>query len=223
MRPRMMPLLLLTALAAFGARDATAVDPVLQAEVDRAVATYDAGNLSAAEVAFESLAARQVPAAEFDLALMQLHGEVAHPDRALARRMLERAAGAGFITAQLMLAQALEGGEFGSRDLEQAYRWYALAAAAGNVDAEVAMGTAYFLGRGRPREMTLAAQWYRAAALAGDVGAMYLLASMYEHGEGLTQDFRLAQHWYAAAGRAGDVLAQGKAREMAARLGQATE
>jgi TPR repeat protein len=194
------------------------VAPDLQAALEQGVAEHEAGRLARAQAIFEALARRQVPAAEFDLALMHLEGEVARPDLVLAHGLLQRAGEAGFVHAQLLLAQALEGGRFGARDLAQAHRWYALAAAAGSVDAQVAMGTDHYLGRGLPQDMAAAAGWFRAAANGGDVGAMYLLASMYEHGEGLAQDLRLAHYWYAQAGQNGDVLGQAKAREMAQRL-----
>ncbi|MDE1925812.1 MAG: sel1 repeat family protein [Burkholderiales bacterium] len=205
-------------LLALAATAAPALAPALQRELDAAVADYDAGRLAPAQAAFEALARRQVPAAEFDLALMHLHGEVPVPDRARARRLLERAAAGGFVTAQLMLGQALESGTFGPRELSLAHDWYERAARAGSVDAQVAMGTAYFLGRGRPKDPVQAAQWYRQAATAGDVGAQYLLASMYEHGDGVALDLRLARNWYAAAAAQGDVLARDKVREIDARL-----
>ncbi len=204
-----------------GAALAAAAAPLpdaLQSQLDRAVLDYESGRHATARQAFEALARRHVPAAEFNLALMHLQGDVPRPDRALARRLLEHSAAAGFVTAQLLLAQQLETAGFGGRrDLVAANRWYEQAARAGSVEGQVAMGTAHFLGRGAPKDMALAAQWYREAAKGGDIGAMYILASMYEQGDGVERDLRLARYWYEAAARGGDEAAPGKLKELDAR------
>ena len=108
-------------LAATGASAASAPASALQAEVDAAVRAYDAGRLAPARDAFESLAQRQVPVAQYNLAVMHLRGEVPQPDRALARDLLQRAAAGGLVTAQLALGQALENGDLGERDLPLAH------------------------------------------------------------------------------------------------------
>ena len=216
--------LVVSCLAGLGAAAAAWAAPALsqavQGELDRAVIAYESGQLEPARAAFESLARCQVPAAEFNLAVMHLRGEVPRPDLPLARRLLQHAAEGGFVTAQSRLGRTLESGELGARDLVLAHDWYERAATGGEVDAQVAMGTAYYLGRGRPKDPARAAQWFREAAKGGDVGAMYLLASMYEQGDGLERDLRLARYWYAAAARSGDEAAPGKVRELDAKLAE---
>ena len=192
--------------------------PAGQAELEIAIADYESGRLDAARAAFEALAARRVPAAEYNLGVMHLRGEVVMPDRRLARQLLQRAAKSGFVTAQFALGQAFENGEFGARDLNAAMGWYEVAATSGSVEAQVAIGTGYYLGRGRKKDYAQAAHWYREAAKGGDVGAMYLLASMYEGGDGVARDLRLARYWYDAAARAGDDAAPGKVMEIDAKL-----
>ena len=200
------------------ARAAPPLPAAVQNELDFAVLDYESGRLDKARQAFASLAARQVPAAEFNLALMHLRRELPRPDLAQARALLERAARGGFVTAQLMLARTLETGELGQRDLVRAHDWYARAAEAGEIDAQLAMGTAHYLGRGRPKDPAQAAHWFREAAKGGEVGAMYLLASMYEQGDGVSPDLRLARYWYAAAASNGDEAAPGKLKEIDAKL-----
>lgn len=205
-------------LCAGGSLHAAPLSPALQSELDRAVLEYSSGRPAPALVAFESLARRGVPAAQYNLAVMHLRGEVPRPDLMLARRWLVRAAEAGFVTAQYALGQALENGDFGTRDLKAAHDWYERAARAGSVDAQTAMGTAHYLGRGRTKDPFQAAQWYREAAKRGDVGAMYLLAAMYEKGDGVEPDLRLARYWYDLAARNGDEAAPAKLIEIEARL-----
>ncbi|MEO5734043.1 MAG: tetratricopeptide repeat protein [Rubrivivax sp.] len=193
--------------------------PARQAALDAAVRDHEAGRVDAARSAFQQLSRHQVPAADYNLAVMHLRGEMPRSDRATARRLLERAGANGFVTAQFMLGRALETGELGARDLVLAHRWYGAAAASGSVDAQVAMGTAHYLGRGMPKDLARAAHWFREAAKAGDVGAQYLLASMYEAGDGVAKDLRLARYWYDIAARNGDEAAPGKLQEIDARLG----
>jgi len=192
----------------------SALSAQTQTELDRAVQAYEAGQLEPARAAFEALAAQQVPAAEYNLAVMHLRGEMPKPDLGAARALLGRAGQGGFVTAQLMLARGLESGELGPRDLVQAHDWYELAAEAGDAEAQLAMGTAYFLGRGRARNAPLALKWYREVAKTGDVGAQYIVASMYEHGDGVETDLRLARYWFDLAARNGDRAAAGKVQEL---------
>lgn len=210
LRRSRVPILALLALCMACAQAAPALAPAQQAALERAVADYEAGRLGEARVALQALARQQVPAAQYDLAVMHLRGEMPRPSRRQAAQLLLAAAQGGFVTAQFMWAQSLENGEFGSRDLVAAHEWYERAASAGSVPAQLAMGTAYYLGRGRPQDAARAAHWYRQAALGGDEGAMYLLASMYEQGDGVAQDRRLARHWYAQAADQGDVAARAK-------------
>ncbi|RVU45147.1 sel1 repeat family protein [Rubrivivax rivuli] len=211
--------LLVLATLASPVMAAAPLPPALQNELDRAVIAYESGQLPAAQKAFEALARRGVAAAQYNLAVMHLQGEVPKPDRTRARGLLQQAAEGGFVTAQFMLAQALENGELGPRDLALAHRWYEVAAEAGSTEAQLAMGTGHYLGRGLPKDAARAVHWFREAAKGGDVGAMYLLASMYEQGDGVERDLRLARYWYGVAAQNGDRAAPGKLREIDVLLG----
>jgi TPR repeat protein len=213
---RLAPVLLLC-LAAGAAQ---AQDP---RPIDRAVALYESGDHAGAKAAFERLSRAGVAAADYNLGLMHLRRELpaAHP--AEAERLLQRAAGRGFVTAQFALGRLYEEGAFtGTRDLAAAQRWYLQAAESGSVDAQVAVATAHYLGRGAARDLGRAAYWYREAAKGGDVGAQYLLASMYETGHGLTRDLRQARYWYDIAARNGDEAAPGKVKELDAAVSPTT-
>lgn len=220
---RRLPALLLTAvlagLPAAALHAAPELPPAVQAEVDRAVLDYDGGRIAAAREAFERLAARGVPAAEFNLGVMHLRGELPGASPRQAERLIERAALGGFVTAQLMLGRGHEAGQFGAApDIAKAVGWYEVAARNGSPEAQVELATAFYLGRGRPRDNAEAARWFLEAAKAGDAGAQYLLASMYEKGEGLACDLRLARYWYYAAATSGDAAAALKVREIDAKL-----
>ena len=212
MKHSFLPAVLLFAL--MGLQAASAQQPALQPQLDAAVIDYESGHLEAARIAFEALAKRGLPAADYNLAVMHLKGELPNPSRQRAEQLLTRSARGGFVTAQLMLGRALENGDFGRRDLKLAHQWYEVAATSGSVEAQVAMGTAYYLGRGRVKDPARAARWFREGAKGGDVGAMYLLASMYEQGDGVDRDLRLARYWYDIAARNGDEAAPAKVRQL---------
>lgn len=190
------------------------------AGIEAAVAAYERGDLAAARSAFTRLARDGVPAADYNLGVMHLRGELPNANARDAVRLMTRAAQAGFVTAIFGLAQLHELGQAGLRvDLIEANRWYQRAAEAGSVDAQVAIATAHYLGRGAAKDAALAARWYRLAAQGGDVGAMYLYASMVESGDGVERDLKEARYWYGAAARNGDDAAPSKVKELDAKLG----
>ena len=190
--------------------------------IDAAVAAYERGDLAAARTAFMRLAREGVPAADYNLAVMHLRGEMPHANAREALRLMTRAAEGGFVTAMVGLAQLHEQGRAGLVvDLAEAYRWYLRAAESGSVEAQVAIATAHYLGRGAAKDATQAARWYRIAAQGGDVGAQYVIASMYETGDGVERDLREARYWYGVAARNGDDAAPSKVKELDARLNAA--
>ena len=192
-------------------------------DIDAAVAAYERGQLTAARRAFVRLSHAGVAAADYNLAVMHLRGEIAHASPHEAVRLMTRAAEAGFVTAMFGLGQLYEQGRPGTAaDLVQANHWYRRAAEAGSVDAQVAIATAHYLGRGAVKDAAQAAHWYRIAAQGGDVGAQYLVAAMYEKGDGVALDLTEARYWYGVAARNGDVAAPGKVKELDAALGALT-
>jgi uncharacterized protein len=206
-------LALALALAPFAAANAAT-------GIDDAVAAYERGDLASARIAFARLARRGVAAAEYNLAVMHLRGELPRASPREALRLMTQSAEAGFVTGIYGLGQMHEFGQGGLKvDLIEANRWYLRAAEAGSVDGQLAIGTAHFLGRGAPKDAAVAARWFRIAAQGGDVGAMYLYASMVERGDGVPRDLREARYWYATAARNGDEAAPSKLRELDVKLG----
>lgn len=188
--------------------------------IDAAVAAYERGDLAAARSAFTRLSRAGSAAADYNLAVMHLRGELPAASADALLKLMTRAAEAGFVTAMYGLAQLHEQGRVGlAVDLVQANRWYRRAAGAGSVDGQVAIGTAHYLGRGAAKDPVQAARWFRIAAQGGDVGAQYLIASMYEAGDGVERDLKEARYWYSVAARNGDDAAPSKVKELDARIG----
>ena len=81
--------------------------------IEAAVAAYESGDLVKARSAFTRLARNGVPAAEYNLAVMHLRGELPRPDPREALRLMTHAAEAGFVTGIYGLAQMHELGQGG--------------------------------------------------------------------------------------------------------------
>jgi uncharacterized protein len=187
--------------------------------LDAAVAAYEQGQLKTARIAFERLARQKVPAADYNLAVMHLRGEVPRPRASEALRLMTRAANAGFVTAMAGLGELYEKGAPGiPANAARARQWHERAADAGSIESQLTMATAHYLGRGAPLDKAIAARRYRQAAQAGDVGAQYLYAAMLEAGDGVAQDLHEARYWYGAAARSGDEAAPFKVKELDAKL-----
>lgn len=185
-------------------------------------ADYAAGNYALAYRQFMKAARDGVRAAQYNVAIMTLRGEVKpSPSKAVyaqAIGWLRKSADAKFPEAQFALGKLYETGELVPRDLRVAFDWYAKAAEQSHLDAQLEVLTAYLLGRGVNKDAALAATWAEKAAVAGDTGAQYLLAGFYEKGEGVTADLGRALEWYTQAARSGDAAAAAQAREVAKRM-----
>ena len=191
------------------------------ARLQAATQAHEQGRLTVARQAFERLARDGVPAAQYNLAVMHLRGEVPRPSNAEALRLMGLAAEHGFVTAMFEMGRLHEAHSIvDAPDPVLATQWYLRAAEAGSIDAQVAIGTGYYLGRGVPKDLAQAAHWFREAAKGGDVGTQYLLASMYEAGDGVDQDLRLARYWYGIAAKNGDIAAPAKVKQIDAQLGE---
>jgi uncharacterized protein len=190
-----------------------------QPALDAAVAAYEQRQYKTARAAFERLAKQNVPAANYNLAVMHLRGEVPRSSATRALALMTRAAEAGFVTAMAGLGELYERGAPGvPANPALSAQWTEKAAEAGSVESQLAIGTAHYLGRGAALDKPRAARWFRQAAQAGDVGAQYLYAAMLETGDGVPQDLNEARYWYAAAARSGDDAAPFKVMELDAKL-----
>ena len=127
----------------------------------------DAGILEALPY-FEKAAEQGVPDAQY--ALAQIYSNtVGVPDekRALARDYMEKAARAGFDTAQLDYAMWLIDGIGGPKDYENGFRWMKVAATRGNVVAQNRMAVLHINAIGTLGDPVEAAKWYILSRRAG--------------------------------------------------------
>ncbi len=143
----------------------------------------DAGVLEALPY-FEQAAEKGVPDAQY--ALAQIYANtVGIPDekRARARDWMEKAARAGFDTAQLDYAIWLIDGIGGAKDYEGGFRWMQIAANGGNVVAQNRMAVLHINAIGTKGDPVEAGKWYILSRRAG-----YNDRALDDFYQGLTED-----------------------------------
>jgi TPR repeat protein len=117
---------------------------------------------------FEQAAESGVPDAQYALAqIYNTTAGVPEEKRALARGLMEKAARAGFDTAQLDYAIWLIDGIGGEKDYENGFRWMQVAANRGNVVAQNRMAVLHINAIGTLGDPVEAGKWYILSRRAG--------------------------------------------------------
>ncbi|GJE41997.1 tetratricopeptide repeat protein [Methylobacterium soli] len=153
-------------------------------------------------------------AAIYELAGREADGRGLPRDLALAAKLYEKLAQAGYAPAQYKLAGHYEKGSGVLRDLGPAKLWYGRAAEQGHARSMHNLAVLYAenpAASGRP-DYASAASWFRRAAEYGVRDSQYNLAVLYARGLGLTQDLMQSYAWFSAAAAQGDEDA-GKKRD----------
>ncbi len=160
-------------------------------------------------------------AAIYELASRSVDGRGLPRDTALAAKLFDRLAGAGYAPAQYRLGSQYEKGLGLVRDQEKARLWYGRAAMQGHVRAmhNLAVMLAESGAAGGKPDYSSAATWFRKAAEYGVRDSQYNLAVLLARGLGVTQDLPQAYGWFAAAAAQGDDDAGRKRDEVAGKLG----
>ncbi|MET7247189.1 hypothetical protein ABZT49_27950 [Methylobacterium sp. EM32] len=159
-------------------------------------------------------------AAIYELASRAVDGRGLPRDTALAAKLFDRLAGAGYAPAQYRLGSQYEKGLGLVRDQEKARLWYGRAAMQGHVRAmhNLAVMLAESGSAGGKPDYTSAATWFRKAAEYGVRDSQYNLAVLQARGLGVAQDLNQAYGWFAAAAAQGDDDAGRKRDEVAGKL-----
>ncbi|WP_048436047.1 SEL1-like repeat protein, partial [Methylobacterium platani] len=159
-------------------------------------------------------------AAIYELASRAVDGRGLPRDAALAAKLFDRLAGAGYAPAQYRLGSQYEKGLGLVRDQDKARLWYGRAAIQGHVRAmhNLAVMLAESGAAGGKPDYASAANWFRKAADYGVRDSQYNLAVLLARGLGITQDLPQAYGWFAAAAAQGDDDAGRKRDEVAGKL-----
>lgn len=117
---------------------------------------------------YEKAAAQGVADAQYAVAQLYVAlKDVPEQKKARAREWMERAAKAGFDTAQLDMGIWLVNGVAGERDYEKGFEWLRIAAHRGNVAAQNKLAHLYINALGTRPNPVEAAKWYVLSRRAG--------------------------------------------------------
>ncbi|MGP9789083.1 tetratricopeptide repeat protein [Roseinatronobacter sp. NSM] len=186
-----------------------------QLRLDDALAFLDQGDRDSAVQILHPLAARGDVLAQYNLSVLALAGQ-AGMTADDADLWLGKAAGAGYVPAQTVLADVM----VDRHDWAQAAYWYDLAAQAGDVTAQFMSGRILDQGLAGARDLNEAVSWYERAAQQGHLQAQFALATLLEE----TRQSDRAAHWFEHAALQGHAAAQfALARALAAGNGVAQD
>ncbi|MCJ2051390.1 hypothetical protein [Methylobacterium sp. J-070] len=156
----------------------------------------------------------------WDLATREADGRGMPRDLALATKLYEKLAAAGYAPAQYKVAGHYEKGSGVVRDLDKAKLWYGRAAEQGHARSMHNLAVLHAenpAANGKPDYAT-AASWFRQGAEFGVRDSQYNLGVLYARGLGLTQDLVQSYAWFAAAAAQGDDDAAKKRDDVANKL-----
>jgi localization factor PodJL len=159
----------------------------------------------------------------WDLATREADGRGLPRDLAVAAKLFEKLAVAGYAPAQYKLAGHYEKGSGVVRDLDKAKLWYGRAAEQGHARSMHNLAVLYAENpgaNGKP-DFASAASWFRQGAEFGVRDSQYNLAVLYARGLGLTQDLMQSYAWFSAAAAQGDDDAAKKRDDVANKLSPA--
>ncbi|NIX78155.1 SEL1-like repeat protein [Microvirga terricola] len=157
----------------------------------------------------------------YEIAARAMEGRGIPQDMALAARLYERAAQAGFVPAQERLAMLHDKGLGVARDARLAATWYERAALGGNARAMHNLATLLASGANGKPDYAAALRWYSEAAEAGIRDSQFNMGILLARGLGIRPDLAKAYKWFALAAALGDTDAAKKRDEVAAKLSAA--
>jgi len=170
--------------------------------------------------ALREAAAKNDPAAAYEVALRYAEGQGVPQNLAEAARWYERAANQGLAPAQFRLGSMYEKGLGVKKDIEAARKLYIAAADKGNAKAMHNLAVLHAEGVDGKPNFQVAAQWFRKAADRGVADSQYNLGILYARGIGVEQNLAESYKWFTLAAQQGDKDSIKKRDDLAARLDQ---
>ena len=156
-----------------------------------------------------------IASANFRIGDMYAAGNGVPRDTHEAERWYKRAvdmesagARAGWLMAQVYLANAYLQAKGVPLAYGEAMHWMRKAAENGYRQAQVNLGSMYRDGQGTPQNYGEAMYWYREAADQGSAVAEWMIGRLYFHGSGVNRDYTEAATWFRRAAEAGIPVAQ---------------
>ncbi len=116
-----------------------------------------------------------------------------------AIELFTKAAEAGHIASQELLADIYEKGRGVDKNMYQALIWYERLAEQGAVEQQLKVADIYYFAKGVSIDYKQAVKWYARAAKQGNIEAEYALGVCYEKGQGVEENRIQAKEHYEKA------------------------
>lgn len=164
---------------------------------------------------YERAAENNIPAAQFQYALMLLDGKYVKKDENAAFALMQEAAEAGNTLAQFNLAQLLVKRDADKDGMRKAVPYYRAAADSGLPDAQYAMSQILANGVGGvAKNETEARRWLTMAARQGYDTAQLDLGTWMVDGRGGEKDMTAGFNWLRRAAGAGNIAAMNRVAKL---------
>ncbi len=147
---------------------------------------------------FHYAATRNLPEAQFNLAIMYYRGNYVKRDYAKALEWYRKASENGDLSAKRNIASMYFRGEGVEKDWSKAFEFYKEVAEAGYAPAQYDLGLMFLKGYAVDKDEKKAFSWFQKAAEQGDTNGQRVVATMYYYGNGgvdrdLSKAFELFQ------------------------------
>ena len=166
-------------------------------------------DLAKARQMFEAAASSDDTRAKNMLGYMLLQGLGGPKNEALAFTLLEQAARANIVTAQINFGHMHEKGIATAKDLDTAISWYQKAASQQSLDGHLKLIDIFYFGsEGRQPDHVKALPHVKAAAMMNHPSSQNIYGAMLEFGQATQPDPPSALHWYREAAMQNNAKAQ---------------
>ncbi len=167
----------------------------------RGIDAVERGDFEDAFAAWEPLAKKGYPRAQYGIAVLFERGDGRPRDLKAAVEWYRKAANQQVWEAQVNLGLLLVAGDGVERDHQAAAKWFLKAAEQGSPEGQTNLAQLYLHGLGVERDTRAAAEWLWKAAQLGHGQAQFTLATLYFNGDGVEKDLEEAYFWASLAAR----------------------
>jgi len=164
-------------------------------DLEQGIYELNRGEFHAAIEQFRPLVAEGYAAAQYQMALVYLHGYGVPKDGMKALALFKLAAEQNDSDAQFELALIYSEGKLVKQDLKQSYQLTLQAAKKGLSSAQFNVAVMFANGTGVEQDYFKASRWYKTAANQNHVLAQFNLALLYSEGKGVEKSTEMSLVW----------------------------
>ena len=164
-------------------------------DLEQGIYELNRGEFKAAIEQFRPLVNEGYAPAQYQMALVYLHGYSVRKDGMKALALFKLSAAQNYPDAQFELALIYSAGKLVKQDLKKSFELSNKAAQKGLSSAQFNLGVMYANGTGVKQDDFKASRWYKSAANQNYALAQYNLALLYSEGKGVEKSTELSYVW----------------------------